>query len=38
MAVRTRNDLLHWLQFFLTAIEETAVNSKKTFVMYNATA
>ena len=32
MAVRTRNDLLHWLQFFLTAIEETAVNSKKTFV------
>ena len=28
-AAQLLNDLLHWLQFFLTAIEETAVNSKK---------
>ena len=30
-AVRTRNDLLHWVRFFLNAVLETARNGKQTF-------
>lgn len=30
--VRNTNDLMHWLKFFLTAVIETAVNSKNTFM------
>lgn len=30
--VRMSNDLLHWLKFFLTAVVETAANSKNTFM------
>jgi Fic family protein len=30
--VRMSNDLLHWLKFFLTAVVETAANSKDTFM------
>lgn len=30
--VRISNDLLHWLKFFLTAVIETAANSKNTFM------
>lgn len=30
--VRASNDLLHWLKFFLTAVLETATNSKNTFM------
>lgn len=30
--VRSSNDLLHWLRFFLTAVVETATSSKNTFM------
>lgn len=30
--VRHTNDLMHWLKFFLTAVTETATNSKNTFM------
>lgn len=30
--VRSSNDLLHWLRFFLTAVVETATSSKETFM------
>ena len=30
--VRSSNNLLHWLSFFLTAVIETATNSKNTFM------
>lgn len=30
--VRNTNDLVHWLRFFLTAVTETATNSKNTFM------
>ncbi|MDH4765269.1 Fic family protein [Pseudomonas sp. SORGH_AS199] len=30
--VRSSNDLLHWLRFFLTAVAETATSSKNTFM------
>jgi len=30
--VRSSNDLLHWLRFFLTAVVETATRSKNTFM------
>ncbi len=30
--VRSSNDLLHWLRFFLTAVIETATSSKNTFM------
>jgi Fic family protein len=30
--VRSSNDLLHWLRFFLTAVVETATGSKNTFM------
>ncbi len=30
--VRSSNNLLHWLRFFLTAVVETATSSKNTFM------
>nr|WP_305909731.1 MarR family transcriptional regulator [Methylomarinum sp. Ch1-1]MDP4522662.1 MarR family transcriptional regulator [Methylomarinum sp. Ch1-1] len=30
--VRSSNNLLHWLKFFLTAVVETATKSKETFM------
>lgn len=30
--VRSSNDLIHWVKFFLTAVVETATNSKQTFL------